>query len=160
MKVTFIVDATAACFEAFRQKMVETKEGDYYNTPAGFRMLPRDRDGRKEDFYVENRGEYAGFSTERRCGYTIAPKAVVYIGCVGNMCWVRLIAADKAEVGYWGARHGCNLNRLLEMEQYDRLTGMVPALYETSEPDWRWNETLDNHPEDPRHRSHWPEETA
>ena len=158
MKVTFIVDASDACFEAFRQKMVETKEGDYYATPSGFKTLPRDAGGDKEQFYVENRGEYAGFSTERRCGYTIADRAVVYVGCAGNMCWVRMVADTQAEIGYWGARHGCNLNRLLEMEQYDALTGRVPTTYETTEPGWLWNETLDQYPEDPRHRSHWPEE--
>lgn len=160
MKVIFNVVGSSVCFNAFKEAMVTVKAGDYYNTPAGFKTLPRDRDGDKEDFYCGITGEVDHPVKFRRCGYTIRDNAVVYIGSAGNMSWVRLISPDTVEVGYWGARHGNNLRRLLDDDQYDRLVDMTPVAYETQEPGWRWDETLDEHPEDPRHRSHWPDEAA
>lgn len=160
MRITFVVAANLACFEMFVETMAVVKEADYYSRPSGFRMLPRDTDGVKEDFYVQLRGEYAGFSTQRKCGYTVTKDAVIYIGSAGNMCWVRRLTEDTVEVGYWGARHGINLRRLLDNDQYDQLCDMVPAVYETQEPDWKWFDTLDEHPENPNHRSHFPEEAA
>lgn len=160
MKVTFIVSANVACFSLLTEAVSEIKEGDYYDTPAGRKTLPRDRDGEKEDFYCLLSGESDHPVKFRRCGYTVRDNAVIYVASSGNMSWVRVVDDARVEIGYWGARHGNNLRRLLDDDQYDRLIDMTPVVYETQEPGWRWHETLDEHPEDPRHRSHWPDEAA
>lgn len=76
-----------------------------------------------------------------RPGYFIHNFGVSYASSAGNVCWIKDLRNGTLEVGYSGARHGLNLHRVIPTELLD---GAVPVVYETSEKNWKWDETRDD----------------